>query len=162
MLQSAFKKTQEGKEGSVCELSGSRGLFVRIGWCFFCQAFLILAPFSISCTHTHSILCSCGHVAVCNRQKCGGLGFFFFFIFIASHSKSGSRELKLSFATPLTYTDLIMERKWPTPQVQREKWAIKLVKLQVLNLTCTSFGEKVADRQKLKGRNLRTVTNTRL
>lgn len=89
------------------------------------------------------------------------LGFVFFFIFIVSHSKSRAQELKLvlaqawpsSFATPLVHTYLIVEQKWPTPQVARENWAIKFVKLQVLNLTWTFFGKKVADRQKTKCRN---------
>lgn len=122
---------------------------------FFCQAFLILALFSVSCTHTHThtgpyVVVGMGQFAIGKSVRVWG---FLFFIFIVSHSKSRAQELKLSFATPHTYTHLIIERKWPMPQVPREKWPIKLVELQVLNLTWTFFGEKVADRQKLKCRN---------
>lgn len=58
----------------------------------------------------------------------------FFFIFIVSHSQSRAQELKLvlaqawpsSFATPLTHTYLIVEQKWPTPQVARGKLGDKV------------------------------------
>lgn len=91
------------------------------------------------------------------------LGFVcFFFIFIVSHSKSRAQKLKLVlaqawpsfFATTLAYTDLIVERKRPTLQVAKENWAMKFVKLQVLNLTCGHFWVKMWHRQKNK-----TITN---
>lgn len=60
------KTTKEGKEEIEEATASSAAVMV-----FFCQAFLILAFFSVSCTYTHSSLCSCGHVAVSSDgQKC--------------------------------------------------------------------------------------------